>query len=78
MKNYALSELGLKRAIVEEDIEEILEFFIEKENFYANEKISNIEIDKTFLESICYAVDDFNCEENEEIDLIDLNNRLGL
>ena len=73
-----LSELNIKERVCGDDIERLMAYFYDLEIYYANGEEQNYYgIDSKALDDICSAVDDLNVQEGE-VDLDDLNKRLGL
>lgn len=76
--NNALAELNISQPIKETDIDKIFEYFEEKEIEFSTKQTNGISINIEEFNKICIASDDFliEADSKDNIDLIDLNNRL--
>ncbi len=73
-----LEKLNIK-VITHQNLEDIWQYFSDLEVYYANGEEENYYgVDRKLLNDICYAVDELNNPQDDDIDVQDLNKRLGL
>ncbi len=73
-----LQKLNIK-VITSKNLDDLWEYFSDLELYYANGEDENYYgIERELLNDICFAVNEFNNPNENEIDIDDLNKRLGL
>ncbi len=73
-----LEKLNIK-VITNQNMEYIWQYFSDLEVYYANGEEENYYgADRKLLNDICCAVDELNNPQDDDIDVQDLNKRLGL
>ena len=77
IKEKVLPQKSITLPITEENLEMIFNWFEEEEISLANDESDGVSVDRDYFNAICKAVDELLETADEEVDIIDLNQKLS-